>query len=97
MAFIRQRHQRLNRRGVRRIENDRSSCLARVNYRRRGDPKGLHVGCVTAVGAHKSVLTNIGGVQEFLTPGATHRAGIGLHDHILKAQPLENALVGVSL
>ena len=97
MAFISERYQRLNCWGFRRIKNHGSSCLARINPGRRGDPKGLHVGCVTAVGAHKRVFANVGGVQEFLTPGATHRAGIGLHDHILKAQPLENALVSVSL
>ena len=84
-------------RRVRRVEDHRRRLSLDGDRFRRNGREGLHVGRVAARAAHERVLTDRRRVQEFLGPRASHRTGVGLHDHVVETEPLEDALVGIAL
>ena len=67
--------------------------VAEVDVRRDHGGDGLDVGRVAAGRAHEGVLTDLGGVQEFLALGPAHGAGRGSNRNHLEAQALEDLQV----
>ena len=85
-------------RGVGGVLDVRGGHPARVDGIRHRHPHGLDVGRVAAVGAaHVGVLAVLGGGEELLRLRPAHRPGHRLDDHVVEAEPVEDAHVGVAV
>ena len=58
---------------------------------------GLGIGSVASRRTHESILANRAGVKEFLGTRATHGTRHRGNNHVLQAQTLKDALVGIAL
>ena len=70
-----------------------------VEWQRLGSRRhhGLGVGGVPSRRTHESILANRAGVKEFLGTRATHGTRHRGNNHVLQAQTLKDALVGIAL
>gem|GEM_PF-5105152 len=97
-CVVEELHQGLDGGGVRGVVHPRlRQAVDGLLGRRRGD-HGFHVGGVVGAGAaHERVFPGGGDRQELFGSGAAHRAGRGLDDHVLQAEPVEDADVGLAV